>query len=74
MTSRCPYNPEHIMPTDAFLNHLRKCKATNKNEFAQCKYDPLHVIRKIVLERHYQGTHHLMQSAQPTPRRTRPAM
>ena len=54
---RCPYNPDHIMPEASFVNHLRKCKATNKHEFAQCKYNTRHIIRKSILEKHYQCTY-----------------
>ena len=55
MTSRCPYDPQHILPTDSLLNHLRKCKSTNKHLFTHCKYEPLHVVLKAELDSHYKS-------------------
>ena len=60
---KCPYNPAHIVPVDSFVTHLSKCKATNKQDFAQCKFNQLHVVRKQVLEKHYLCTHIIIQNA-----------
>lgn len=53
MTTKCPYNPAHIMPIESLLKHLPKCTATNKDNFAHCKFNQLHIVLKETLDQHY---------------------
>lgn len=46
MTTKCPYDPQHIMPSSSLHTHLAKCKSPNKINFGICRYNQLHIILK----------------------------
>ena len=51
-TIRCPFDPNHVMPYDRFLNHLDKCKFADKKSYVKCRYNPYHVIHKSQIDDH----------------------
>jgi len=51
-TMRCPFDSNHVMPYERFLNHLDKCKNPNKQSFVKCRYNAYHVIHKDIISTH----------------------
>jgi len=43
------------MPEDTLLNHITRCKATNKHLFTKCRYNPLHIYPTLQLDNHYKS-------------------
>ena len=48
----CPFDPNHVMPHDRFLNHLDKCKHPGKHNFTKCRFNPYHVVHKDIIDSH----------------------
>ena len=61
-TVRCPFDPNHVMPYDRFLNHLEKCKHPEKKSYIKCRYNPYHVFHKSAIDSHEKSTFFLFQS------------
>ena len=56
----CPFDANHVMPYERFLNHLEKCQFPQKHLYRKCKFNPYHVIHHSEIDRHQNSKPPLM--------------
>lgn len=49
---RCPFDPNHIMPYERFLNHIEKCSFPEKKSYRKCKFNPYHIHHMDLIASH----------------------